>query len=145
VAPIRRFLQGTDGQKVIFDGIRAAESSARSKYTPVWYHPSFKCLSVSPIFYWSDEKVAGYIESSGLPRSPAEKLGTSAECWCGAYQGRADFEALLSIHPEIFQKLVDVERAQKGKYTFVYEKGKNIRLETIRRSVATNGSGKSRS
>jgi 3'-phosphoadenosine 5'-phosphosulfate sulfotransferase (PAPS reductase)/FAD synthetase len=145
VAPIRRFLQGNDHQKIIFDGIRAAESSARSKYTPVWFHPSFKCLSASPIFYWSDKKVKSYIEQSGLPRSPAEKLGTSAECWCGAYQGRADFEALLSIHPEIFQKLVDVEKAQKGKYTFLYEKGKNIRLEALRSSAATNGSGKSRS
>ena len=134
VAPIRRFLQNIDGPKVIFDGIRAAESSARSKYTPVWYHPSFKCLSVSPIFYWPDKKVLRHIEHAGLPRSPAEKLGMSAECWCGAYQGRADFEALLSIHPEIYQKLVEVEKAQRGKYTFVYEKGERVTLGAIRRN-----------
>lgn len=132
VAPIRRFLQSLDGPKIIFDGIRAAESYARSKYTPVWYHPSFKCLSVSPIFYWPNARITRYIKSSGLPRSPAEKLGMSAECWCGAYQGRADFEALLSIHPEIYRKLEEVEKAQKGKYTFVYEKGQQTALETIR-------------
>lgn len=136
VAPIRRFLQSVTGPKVIFDGIRAAESSARSKYTPVWYHPSFKCLSVSPIFYWPNAKIGRYIERCGLPRSPADKLGMSAECWCGAYQGRADFEALLSIHPEIYRKLEAVEKAQRGKYTFVYENGQHKSLAEIRRDVA---------
>ena len=132
VAPIRRFLQGVNGPTVILDGIRAAESYARSKYTPVWYHPAFKCISASAIFHWSDAKVESYLKASGLPRSPAAKLGMSAECWCGAYQGRADFEALLSVHPEIYRKLEEVERAQKGKYTFVREKGKRTTLRAIR-------------
>jgi 3'-phosphoadenosine 5'-phosphosulfate sulfotransferase (PAPS reductase)/FAD synthetase len=134
VAPIRRFLEGITGPKIIFDGIRAAESSMRSTYTPIWYHPSFRCLSVSPIFYWSDEKVAGYIAKLGLPRSPAAQLKMSGECWCGAYQDRHDFEALLEVHPEIFDKLVDVERAQKGDYTFIYDQGKQIPLEEVRRA-----------
>ena len=86
VAPMRRHLKGIEGPKVIFDGIRAAESVNRAKYTPVWYHPTFKCISVSPIFYWSDEQIMRYIERKTLPESPAIKFNTSAECWCGAYQ-----------------------------------------------------------
>jgi 3'-phosphoadenosine 5'-phosphosulfate sulfotransferase (PAPS reductase)/FAD synthetase len=128
VAPMRRHLKGIEGPKVIFDGIRAAESVNRAKYTPVWYHPTFKCISVSPIFYWSDEQIMRYIERKTLPESPAIKFNTSAECWCGAYQGRDDFEALLGAHPEIFDKLLEVERAQKGKYTFLFENGKRIPL-----------------
>ena len=139
VAPIRRFLGGIEGPKIIFDGIRAAESTMRSTYTPVWYHPSFRCISVSPIFYWSDKKVAEYITKQGLPRSPAAELNMSAECWCGAYQGREDFESLLRIHPEIFDKLADVERAQKGEYTFIYHNGKRITLEEIRANAVENG------
>ncbi len=125
---MRRHLKGIEGPKVIFDGIRAAESVNRAKYTPVWYHPTFKCISVSPIFYWSDEQIMRYIERKTLPESPAIKFNTSAECWCGAYQGRDDFEALLGAHPEIFDKLLEVERAQKGKYTFLFENGKRIPL-----------------
>lgn len=135
VAPMRRYLQTIEGPRVIFDGIRAAESTGRAKYTPVWYHPTFKCISVSPIFYWSDQKIDGYIRRKKLPESPAVKLNTSAECWCGAYQGREDFEALLSMHPEIFDKLMEVEKAQKGKYTFLFEKGQRIPLVQLR--VAT--------
>ena len=131
IAPIRRFLATIDGPKVIFDGIRATESWIRAKYVPVWFHPSFRCVSVSPIFGWSDEKVDNYIASKGLPESPTAKLGTSGECWCGAYKCRNDFEELLQIHPEIFDKLVDVEKAQRGKFTFIYEKGSQIPLESL--------------
>lgn len=135
VAPIRRFLDTVQGPKVVFDGIRAAESRMRATYTPVWYHPAFKCLCASPLFCWSDEKVIDYTQSHGLPVSPAARLGTSAECWCGAYQGKSDFEMLLDLHPEIFDKLLEVEKAQKGKYTFIYENGKRIPLGKVRAEV----------
>ena len=132
VAPMRRYLKTIEGPRVIFDGIRAAESTGRAKYTPVWYHPTFKCISVSPIFYWSDEQINHYIRRENLPESPAVRLNTSAECWCGAYQGRDDFEALLSMHPEIFDKLLEVENAQKGKYTFLFERGQRVPLVQLR-------------
>jgi len=133
VAPIRRFLAGLSGPKVIFDGIRAAESAVRATYIPVWFHPAFRCFSVSPIFYWSHAKVDGYIARSGLPENPTAQLGCSGECWCGAYKSRVDFEALLELHPEIFDKLVDVEKAQRGKFTFLYENGQRVPLNVLRR------------
>ena len=133
IAPIRRYLAQIEGNKVIFDGIRAAESSVRAKYLPIWYHPSFRCFSISPLFYWSDTKIQEYIESKSLPISPVAKLNTSAECWCGAYKSRKDFESLLNIHPEIFDKLIEIENAQKGKYTFLYEKGKRIPLCSLKK------------
>lgn len=133
VAPIRRYLSQIDAPKVIYDGIRAAESPVRATYVPVWFHPAFRCFSVSPVFYWSDRKVDGYIERSGLPESPTAQLGCSGECWCGAYKSRADFETLLDLHPEIFDKLVGVEKAQRGKYTFLYENGQRVPLTSLRR------------
>jgi len=132
IAPMRRFLQDVEGPKVVFDGIRAAESWLRATYIPVWYHPSFRCISVSPIFGWPNEKVVRYIDDKRLPQSPVAEIGTSAECWCGAYKSKADFKALLEIHPEIFNKLVTVEKAQKGKFTFIYEDGERIPLTALR-------------
>ena len=132
VAPIRRYLAHVDGDVVVFDGIRAAESSIRATYLPIWYHPSFRCISVSPLFHWSDFQIQEYIKANGLPLSPAANLNTSAECWCGAYKTREDFEALLEVHPELFDQLVEVERAQAGKYTFLYESGERIPLYSIK-------------
>ena len=136
VAPIRRYLDLIDEPKVVYDGIRAAESNIRATYNPIWYHPAFRCISISPIFGWSDAEADRYIARHRLPKSPAADLGTSSECWCGAYKCRLDFEKLLEVHPEIFDKLVDVERAQRGRYTFVYEEGRRIRLTEVRKKVA---------
>jgi 3'-phosphoadenosine 5'-phosphosulfate sulfotransferase (PAPS reductase)/FAD synthetase len=133
IAPLRRFFSNLEGQKIVFDGIRAAESNIRATYIPIWYHPSFRCISVSPIFGWADDKVQRYIELNSLPKSPSANLNTSAECWCGAYKCRNDFEALLEVHPEIFDKLVEVEKAQKGKYTFLFEKGVRVPLDSLKK------------
>jgi 3'-phosphoadenosine 5'-phosphosulfate sulfotransferase (PAPS reductase)/FAD synthetase len=133
IAPMRRFFSNLEGQKIVFDGIRSAESNIRATYIPIWYHPSFRCISVSPIFGWSDEKVQRYIELNNLPKGPAAYLNTSAECWCGAYKCRSDFEALLDVHPEIFDKLVEVEKAQRGKYTFLFEKGVRVPLGSLKK------------
>jgi hypothetical protein len=46
-----------DEPKVVFDGTRAVESNVRTKYIPVWFHPSFECPSVSPIFYCRIKKL----------------------------------------------------------------------------------------
>ncbi len=73
-----------------------------------------------------------------MARPPAG-LATSSECWCGAYKCRADFEALLDIHADIFDKLVEVEKAQKGSYTFLYESGERIPLTKLKRERARHG------
>jgi len=134
VKPVRDFLRSEPEPKMVVDGIRAAESNQRSTYLPVWYHPEFRCLSVSPLLDWSDEDVASRVEASGLPENPGKSLGCSAECWCGAYKTRRDFEQLLDVHPEIFEKLVEVEKAQNGRFTFIYEDGRQIRLQDIRKT-----------
>jgi 3'-phosphoadenosine 5'-phosphosulfate sulfotransferase (PAPS reductase)/FAD synthetase len=132
IAPIRRFISTLEGPKIVFDGIRSAESSIRATYVPLWFHPSFRTISVSPIFGWSDERIMKYISKYELPRSPASKLKGSSECWCGAYRNRSDFEDLLGVHPDIFDKLIAVENAQKGKYTFLFENGVRIPLMSLR-------------
>ena len=135
VAPLRKYLAEIAEPKVIYDGIRAAESPIRARYVPVWFHPAFRCFSVSPIFYWSNEKVDSYIKRLGLPQNPTVQLGCSGECWCGAYKSRTDFEALLEVHPEIFDKLVGVEKAQRGRYTFLFENGRQVPLHSLRRKI----------
>ncbi len=132
IAPIRRYLATVPGPKVVYDGIRAAESSIRAKYVPVWFHPSFRSICVSPLFGWSDATVECYIRRNKLPENPTADLGTSGECWCGAYKCKADFEALSEVHPDIFDKLVQVEKAQRGKYTFIYEKGQRVPLGSLK-------------
>ena len=131
IKPIKEYLNTIKEPKVVFDGIRAAESNARRQYIPIWYHPSFKCLSVSPIFYWSDEQVISYVNSNGIPKTFLHSLGTSTECWCGAYKTKSDFEKLFNLDRDMFHRLVEVEEENKGRYTFIYENGKKIPLKEL--------------
>lgn len=133
INPVRDFISKIEGPKIVIDGIRAAESYLRNTYLPVWYHPAFQCLSISPILGWSNKEVKAYVEASGQEEGPAKELGCSAECWCGAYKKRADFEKLLEVHPDIFDKLLEVEKAQKGRFTFIYEDGKQIPLQSLQK------------
>jgi 3'-phosphoadenosine 5'-phosphosulfate sulfotransferase (PAPS reductase)/FAD synthetase len=135
IRPLAAFLAKMDNPKIVFDGIRAVESPIRAKYLPVWFHPSFNCLSVSPIFDWGDEKIDMYTEERGLPSGPWTELGTSGECWCGAYKKKADFEQLYHLHPEIYYKLMEVERANKHGFTFVYEDGQRIPLVDLEKAI----------
>jgi hypothetical protein len=125
------FLEEVEGPKVVFDGIRAVESGIRAKYLPIWFHPSFNCLSTSAIFGWSDKDIDQYIAKRGLPKSISSELGTSGECWCGAYKRKVDFENLYRLNRELFYKLCEVEESNKNGFTFVYEMGKRITLREL--------------
>jgi len=135
IKPVEEYLSSVAGPKVVFDGIRAAESSVRKQYLPIWYHPSFKCLSVSPIFFWSDEEVLSLINSNGIPKTLLHSLGTSTECWCGAYKTEADFRKLYELNRDMFYKLVEVEELNRNKYTFLYENGHKKPLRSIERDL----------
>jgi len=135
IRPLAEFLARMDNPKIVFDGIRAVESPIRAKYVPVWFHPSFNCLSVSAIFDWTDEKIELYTEDRGLPSGPWAELGTSGECWCGAYKKKADFEQLYHLHPEIYYKLMEVEKANKHGFTFVYDNGRRIPLVDLEKQI----------
>jgi 3'-phosphoadenosine 5'-phosphosulfate sulfotransferase (PAPS reductase)/FAD synthetase len=131
IKPVEEFLSKIKEPKVVFDGIRAVESRVREKYIPVWFHPSFECLSVSPIFYWSDEEVNLYVNRNGLPKSYLHTLGSSTECWCGAYKKKSDFEKLYELDKEMFYKLVKVEKQNRNGYTYLYKNGERIPLKTL--------------
>lgn len=131
IKPVRDYLATIKGPKVVFDGIRAVESRMRATYLPVWYHPGFKCLSISPIFYWSNEKVSAFINKNGIPKNIHHSLGTSTECWCGAYKRKSDFEELYSINPTMFKNLMEAEENNKSGFTFLYKGGKKIPLRSL--------------
>jgi 3'-phosphoadenosine 5'-phosphosulfate sulfotransferase (PAPS reductase)/FAD synthetase len=131
IKPVHDFLAKISGRKVVIDGIRAEESNLRAKYLPIWYHPSFKCLSVSPIFRWTRKQVEKYVESADLPENPVRQLGCSAECWCGAYKTESDFLKLKEIKPELFDKLSHLEEQSPTGYTFLYKKGERLPLRDL--------------
>jgi 3'-phosphoadenosine 5'-phosphosulfate sulfotransferase (PAPS reductase)/FAD synthetase len=128
IRPVMEFLASVAGPKIVFDGIRAVESGIRAKYLPIWFHPSFNCLSVSAIFKWSEQDLKTYVNMQNLPPGLSSELSTSGECWCGAYKRKEDFEKLYYLNRDIFYKLCEVEESNKNGYTFIYDKQKGQRV-----------------
>jgi 3'-phosphoadenosine 5'-phosphosulfate sulfotransferase (PAPS reductase)/FAD synthetase len=136
IKPIKEYFNSIDEPKVVFDGIRAAESNIRRKYIPIWYHPSFKCLSVSAIFHWTNPQVYALINENGLPKTHLHRLGTSSECWCGAYKTETDFIKLYEINKEMFYKLANLERDSKTGYTYLYNNGQKKTLWDLESQIS---------
>lgn len=140
IKPIRDFFSKVEGKKVVFDGIRAAESSAREKYIPVWYHPTFRCLSVSPIFRWSNSRVLSYVMNNPVLASRQSlDFNSSTECWCGAYKTESDYRTLYRVNNEVFSRLADLEEGNGGGYTFIYHGGSKKTLRQVESEILNGG------
>lgn len=135
IKPISEYFSDIKEPKVVFDGIRAAESNVRKQYIPIWYHPGFKCLSVSAIFNWSDTQVYSIINSNGLPKTKLQSVGCSSECWCGAYKTENDFINLYDVDRQMFYKLASLEKEIKTGYTFLFSKGQKKSLWDLEKQI----------
>ncbi len=131
INPIRDLLARLPGLHVVIDGIRAQESNQRAKYLPLWYHPGFKCLSVSPIFRWTNQRVTNYVRSAGLPQNPAHQFPCSAECFCGAYATPTTFRHLKQHNPALFERLSNLEKKSPTGYTFLYKNHRRLPLAEL--------------
>lgn len=60
---------------VMYTGLRAGESEARSRRQPFEYNDYFDCDSVNPMIYSSREDVFALLESKGIPPNPLYALG----------------------------------------------------------------------
>jgi len=132
VEPIRRYVQGVEGEKLLVDGIRRTESSRRARYSIMYWYSRFPCPTVSPILYWTDEGVESFIRARGLPVSPAYAvLGKSGECMCGAFSSEKEFLLLKQHYPQFFKRLCEIEKANKSGYTYLFKNGKRIPLSNL--------------
>ena len=115
IKPLRDYLRGKRN-KIVADGIRRGESSKRRRYSWFWYDKRhFRCFVIHPIIDWSERQVLDFLSKRGLPLNPLyRKFKRAAECWCGVFKSRRDFEVLRAYNPELFRRLLDVERSFKG-------------------------------
>jgi len=63
----------------------------------------------------AQRQVLDFLSKRGLPLNPLyRRFRRAAECWCGVFKSRRDFEVLRAYNQELFRRLLDVERSFKG-------------------------------
>lgn len=132
IEPLKRFFRKINTPKVVFDGIRAEESSKRKQYPIIGWHKHFKCLNCHPIFHWTKNEVMTYIRINGLEENPLYKIFPRAtDCWCTAFKTVSQFRRLKQNFPEFFQRFVELERSLKTGGSALFRGGKKIYLRDI--------------
>lgn len=135
IQPLQDYLRPIRS-KIVFDGIRAEESPKRRDFGKIWYYDKkkFKCFCVHPIYDWSRAEVENYIKEKKLRVNPAYRiLGFSAECYCGAFAHRPEFERLKAHFPKFFDKLIEIEEKVETGYTYVYHGGRRVPLRELKK------------
>lgn len=106
------------GAKIIVNcmGIRAAESTERSKKTPIEINKRSSNLkrivwNLMPIFNWTTEDVFGFIRKSGQEPHWAYSVGMSrlSCCFC-VVASPADLKISAKYNPEILEKIAALEK-----------------------------------
>lgn len=130
IEPIKEFLKQFPN-RLVFDGIRREESKKRSKYPLTYNHRHFG-LVIHPIIDWTAKQVEEYLKAKGLPINPVYEYGVGSwECWCGVYKRRVEFERLKEVCPELFAKLLELEREFRSGFAYAFSRGKPLYLREI--------------
>jgi len=132
IEPMKKFFRKINESKIIFDGIRAEESSKRKAFPVIGWHRHFKSFNCHPIFYWSKYDVLKYIEMNGLRENPLYKVFPRAtDCWCTAFKSVSQFKALKKNFPEFFKKFVEAEESLRCGGSALFKNGKKVYLRDL--------------
>lgn len=111
-------------------GIRAGESSARSKKDPMKLNKKLTTQTrtvwdLMPIFNWTTEDVFGFIRKSGQEAHWAYSVGMSrlSCCFC-IMASKADLRVSAKYNPELLEQIANLEK--KIGHTIFMEKGQSI-------------------
>jgi phosphoadenosine phosphosulfate reductase len=126
---------------VVADGIRAEESKVRKGFERSSIHKIWKVPVIHPIFYWNKNDVEKYIEfylkPLGIDINPLYKKGfrRAAECWCPVFKGEKDFIMLANHYPDLFIKLVQIEKKAKSGFSYAYIQSKPFYLSELAKKL----------
>jgi len=131
--PVRNFLRGKPDSRVVFDGVRAEESRARKNIRPREWKDYLGCYLYHPILRWSSRDTANYLRMKGLPLNPLYSKGfrRAAECWCGLYKSVEEFVLLSQHYPDLFEKLLQLEKSMRNGGSFLYQNRRRIYLQDL--------------
>lgn len=144
IGPVNEYLKYRQGDKIVFDGIRAEESKQRAKVELLEHNKKLGYLMCHPLLYWSSGDVKMYLEKSSLPINPAYAQGfrRASECWCGVFKDPSEFELLFFHYPSLFNRLLELEAKQRSGFGYIYSGGKEIFLRDLKEKMLDKSKAK---
>ena len=115
--PIRKFIKDRiahDEKPAILSGVRKKESSRRKIKVRNYIQKDDKLVWVKPLIYKSNEWVYQYFIENNILRSPCyETIHLSGDCLCGCFADKSELKLLEMFHPEVYDKITQLENKVK--------------------------------
>jgi len=98
-------------QKIILiTGVRRHESVRRMTTVTSSVVKVHSKIWVAPMWEWTDEDKALYIQRYNLPQNPVKPvMHISGDCLCGAYNDKGDFEILKIFYPDEARRIEELQ------------------------------------
>lgn len=117
---IRDFARENKNKGICFVSGRRKKESARRKRMKSnmpFEKPESNIILCSPLYYWTTIDVLKYIEKEKLELCPVyQTLHMSGDCLCGAYSALGESEMIKTFHPDLAQKIIELEKKYGGKW-----------------------------
>jgi 3'-phosphoadenosine 5'-phosphosulfate sulfotransferase (PAPS reductase)/FAD synthetase len=112
VYPLHAYFESLDDEVISYQGIRADESSARSKMCESeWVDDAGGYRIERPLLRWSAEQCFAMMAQHGVKPNPLYLMGSSrVGCFPCIMTGLGELKRLLQHTPEIRQRIIDLER-----------------------------------
>lgn len=144
IEPLQRFIEASDDEVTIYQGIRADESDKRAKLREEeWCDAAGGYRILRVLLTWTAKRVFDFLAAYHVEPNPLYKMGMSrVGCWPCILANQRDVKAYLIATPEIKPRLIEVEfrmRHKTGKegrtffpYGFIPERFCSIPMITKR-------------
>ena len=113
VRPFQKWMEEQDFEEAtVYQGIRAAESSARAKMSHRVFEPVYEAWIERPLFDWTAEQVFKMHVKHGVEPNPLYKMGAKrVGCFPCVMVSKGELRNLSRTMPEIWDQIQKVEEA----------------------------------
>jgi len=120
VLPFAAWMNEQDfDEATVYQGIRAQESSQRSKMTRRVWEPLYEAWIERPLFEWTHEQVFALMEERGVEPNPLYKLGAArVGCFPCIMSGHAELRRVSGALPEVWTRIAEIEGSLENRNWF---------------------------
>ena len=111
IFPMEKYIKSLDDEVTVFQGIRADESLARSKWPRrEWCNAAGGYWMERPLFDWTAEQCFAIMKRHGVRPNPLYLLGAKrVGCWPCVMEGKASLRNQFIHSPELLERLEKLE------------------------------------
>ena len=119
IEPMLQFLKGIDSEKIVYQGIRAQESQARSNMKQREWSDSYDAWVERPLFHWTHEQVFALMKEKGVEPNQLYLLGARrVGCFPCVMISHRELRALSISMPEVWDRMQELEELSGGRTFF---------------------------